>query len=77
MPAVGITMLTAFALSSPFTVNVPEPPTQSALQPVRSVESDGVTAATLRAENVAVGFDGVKSGMKYPIILEETKRHSL
>jgi len=62
-PALGITRVTDDESSTPFSTRFPVPPTHKALTPVRSVESDGVTAASLRAEKRAVGLEGVKSGM--------------
>jgi len=64
-PAFGITSVTAEESSTPFNTRLPVPPTHNARTPVRSVESEGVTAASLRAENNAVGLEGVKSGINH------------
>lgn len=64
-PPVGITRVTALESSTPFSTRFPAVGTQSALHPVKSVESDGVTAARRRAEKRAVGLEGVKSGIDH------------
>jgi len=61
----GTVSETAAESSTHLRLTTPAPPTHKALQPVRSVESDGVTAATRRAEKRAVGLEGVKSGINH------------
>lgn len=64
-PAFGIAIVTAELSSTHLRLKLPVPPIHNARHPVRSVESDGVTAATLRAEKSAVGLEGVKSGINH------------
>lgn len=62
-PGLAMAIVTAELSSTHFKLKLPAPPIQRARQPVRSVLSDGVTAATRLAENNAEGLEGVKSGI--------------
>jgi hypothetical protein len=56
----GTVNTTGEASSCASTLMLPAPPTNNALTAPKSVESLGVTAASLEAENIAPGLLGVK-----------------
>jgi hypothetical protein len=62
-PVLGTVIVTAAVSSTHLMLKVPLPPIHKALQPVKSVVSDGVTATSFLALNNALGLEGVKSGI--------------